>query len=659
MSKRKKSSKKKLKHSLNHIIQKVFTSHPETSLTHKQVCSLIDVREGALRKLTYSVLEDLVQSNFLKSAGHGKYELNTATNYLEGIIQLTQRGAGYVILDDSKTSDIFIHPKNINQALDGDRVKVQMINKKNNSKLEGSIVDVIERERTQFVGTIKSNEKFAFLIPDNSRVGTDIYLPKEKLNGAKHGDKALVKITKWPKSADSPYGEVIESLGNEGGNNTEMISILVNQGIEYTFPDAVLTQAESVGMGLDPKEVDKRRDFRSITTFTIDPLDAKDFDDAISFKRLKNGNIEVGVHIADVSHYVQPGTPMDVEALKRSNSVYLIDRVIPMLPEQLSNLACSLRPNEDKFSFSAVFEMDESGTIHSRWFGKTVIHSNRRFTYEQAQEIIEGATGDYSNEIIILDKIAKILRKNRLNSGAMNIESEEVRFRLDDEGHPDEVVIKRSKDAHKLVEEFMLLANRSVAAFIGKQKKTFIYRIHDEPDFDKLQALNGVISKFGHQLNLKDRKSISTSINALLSDVHGKVEQQLVDTIIDLKQNQIDELVLDLRYNGGGYLAISAELGTMIAGIETSNQIFTELIYNDKRSIENTAYPFPTQTFGIAETYPSGIMILSGVTNVWILSDSILHYLVLLTQNFLVDIIVIILDLTITIGVVIIVFHYR
>jgi ribonuclease R len=315
-----------------------------------------------------------------------------------------------------------------------------------------------------------------------------------------------------------------------------MISILVNQGIEYTFPDAVLTQAESVGMGLDPKEVDKRRDFRSITTFTIDPLDAKDFDDAISFKRLKNGNIEVGVHIADVSHYVQPGTPMDVEALKRSNSVYLIDRVIPMLPEQLSNLACSLRPNEDKFSFSAVFEMDESGTIHSRWFGKTVIHSNRRFTYEQAQEIIEGATGDYSNEIIILDKIAKILRKNRLNSGAMNIESEEVRFRLDDEGHPDEVVIKRSKDAHKLVEEFMLLANKNVAEFITSRgiagsKIPFIYRCHDKPNPEKTALFNLFIQKFGYQIDLEDENKISKNINKLLSDVRLKNEYSIIQTM--------------------------------------------------------------------------------------------------------------------------------
>ncbi|MDC3253013.1 ribonuclease R [Crocinitomicaceae bacterium] len=536
MSKRKKSPKKKLKHSLNHIVRKVFTNHPETSLNHKQVCSLINVRENALRKLTYSVLEDLVKTNFLKSSGHDKYELNSTLNYIEGIIQLTQRGSGYVIVDDPNISDIFIHPKNINQALDGDRVKVQIIHKNKHSKLEGLIIEIVERERSQFVGTIKSNEKFAFLIPDNSRVGTDIYIPKGKLNGAKNGDKALVKITQWPKTAENPYGEVIESLGNEGGNNVEMISILVNQGIEYTFPDTVLTQAESVSMDLDPEEVSKRRDFRNVTTFTIDPLDAKDFDDAISFKRLKNGNLEIGVHIADVSHYVQPGSPMDVEALKRSNSVYLVDRVIPMLPEQLSNLACSLRPKEDKFSFSTVFEMDEAGEIYKRWFGKTVIHSNQRFTYDQAQEIIEGAAGNYSEEITTLHKIAKILRKKRLSSGAMNIESEEVRFRLDNEGFPSEVVIKRSKDAHKLVEEFMLLANRNVAEFITEKeskgsKIPFIYRCHDKPNPEKTALFNLFINKFGYNIDLNNEVEISKNINQLLSDIRLKNEYSIIQTM--------------------------------------------------------------------------------------------------------------------------------
>ena len=378
MAKRKKSPKTKLKKSLAHIIRKAFSQNPESTLSHRQVCTLLDIRESALRKLTFNVLEELVKDGFLRNAGHGVYQLNAASNFFEGTLQLTLRGAGYVILDDSKSSDVFIHPKNVNQGLDGDRVKIQ-ITKKGKTRTEGTIVEIVERERTQFVGTVEIHDKFAFLIPDNSRVGTDIFIPKEKLNGAKNGDKALVKITTWPKTADNPYGEVVEALGNTSPNDVEMISILVNQGIDYAFPEKVLSQAEGVSMDLDEKEIRRRRDFRDVTTFTIDPLDAKDFDDALSFQRLENGNIEIGVHIADVSHYVRPGTPMDEEALKRSNSVYLVDRVIPMLPEQLSNLACSLRPKEDKYSFSAVFEMDESGKVYKQWFGKTVIHSDRRF----------------------------------------------------------------------------------------------------------------------------------------------------------------------------------------------------------------------------------------------------------------------------------------
>ncbi|MEJ6776470.1 MAG: ribonuclease R [Crocinitomicaceae bacterium] len=535
MSKRKKPIKNKLKHSLNHLIRKVFSENPDSPLTHKQVCTLISAREGAIRKLTYGVLESLVESNYLKAGGHGIYQLNAQNNFLEGVIQLTARRAGYVILDDPDKDDVYIHPNNLNQSLDGDRVKIQMSNR-GRSKPEGNVIEVLHRERTQFVGTIKAQEKFAFLIPDNHRVGTDIFIPKEKLNGAKNGDKALVKITKWPKSADNPYGEVVQSLGNSGGNDVEMISILVNQGIDYTFPNEVLTQAESVGMDLDPKEVAARRDFRNTTTFTIDPLDAKDFDDAISYKRLESGNLELGVHIADVSHYVQPGTPMDVEALKRSNSVYLVDRVVPMLPEQLSNLTCSLRPNEDKFSFSAVFEIDENGKVYNSWFGKTVIHSNRRFTYEEAQNIIEGADGDYRDEILFLDKIAKILRKRRIKSGAMNIESEEVRFRLDEEGFPEEVVIKRSKDAHKLVEEFMLLANRNVAEFISKPggkkaKVSFVYRCHDKPSPEKIGLFNLFIQKFGFDVDTSDPKMISTNINALLNDIRLKNEFSIIQTM--------------------------------------------------------------------------------------------------------------------------------
>ena len=536
MSKRKKSPNKKLKQSLGHIIRKVFTQNPDSTLTHKQVCTLIDVREAALRKLVFNVLEDLSKEGVLRKSGHSEYGLNTKGNQMSGTIQLTPRGAGFVVLDDSSYLDVYVQPNNLNQALDGDRVKVQ-ITKKGDKRNEGYIVEIEERERTQFVGTIQEEENFAFLIPDNARVGTDIFIPKGKLNGAKNGEKALVRITTWPKSADNPYGEVVEALGKGGGNDVEMISILVNNGIDYAFPDEVMTEAEHIGMELDEKEIARRRDFRDVTTFTIDPLDARDFDDALSFKRLENGNIEIGVHIADVSHYVRQGSPMDQEALKRSNSVYLVDRVIPMLPEQLSNMACSLRPNEDKYSFSAVFEMDESGKVYKEWFGKTVIHSNRRFTYEEAQEIIEGKDGDYRDEILVLDKIAKILRKRRLKSGAMNIESEEMRFRLDDEGFPQEVIIKTSKDAHKLIEEFMLLANRSVATFMSKpgdknaQKVPFIYRVHDKPSPEKVALFDLFIQKFGYEIDLSEERMISKRINALLQDIKLKNEYSIIQSM--------------------------------------------------------------------------------------------------------------------------------
>lgn len=525
----------KLKQSLLHIIRKTFEKQPDKILSHKQVCDLVDAREGALRTLVFSVLKDLVKEGFLKGVSYDTFKMNSQDKLiLEGSIAITSKGFGFVTVNEEK-ADIFISPGNVGQALNGDRVKIQIL-KYGKNRVEGQVIDVIERERTQFVGTIQMHEKFAFLLPDNIKMNTDIYIPKEKLNGAKDGEKALVKITIWPKSAGKPYGEVIEVLGKSGSNDTEMISILCNNGIDYKFPSEVLTEAESVGMDLDPEEIKNRRDFRNITTITIDPVDAKDFDDALSFRKLENGHFEIGIHIADVSHYVKPGSAMDVEALKRSNSVYLVDRVIPMLPEQLSNMACSLRPNEDKYSFSSVFEMDESGKVYSEWFGKTVIHSNRRFTYEEAQEIIEGAEGDFKEEIHILDGIAKTLRKYRLKNGALNIESEEMRFKLDEEGMPNEVIIKTSKDAHKLVEEFMLLANRKVAEFIGKPKKgrdqiPFVYRCHDKPDITKIGLFSVFIDKFGYQLDFTNPDEISKSINKLLEDIRLKNEYSLIQTM--------------------------------------------------------------------------------------------------------------------------------
>jgi ribonuclease R len=532
--KKKKNQPKKFKRSLENLVRRFFEKNSNGDFSHKEVCTALDIRENALRKLTYDILQEMSKDGYLKATGHGSFRINNSGNFVVGYLDLTTRGAGFVSIDEND-GDVYISPQNVNQSLAGDLVKVQVI-KQGSGRWEGKIIEVVERERTQFVGTLEMHEKFAFLIPDNARVGTDIYIPKEKLKGAKDKDRALVKITVWPKSADNPYGEVLEILSGANPNDSEMISILCNHGIDYVFPPDVLSESEVVTMDLDEKEIAKRRDFRKITTFTIDPADAKDFDDALSIEKLENGRWEIGVHIADVSHYVRPGMAMDVEALKRSNSVYLVDRVIPMLPEQLSNMACSLRPNEDKFTFSAVFEMDEEGKVYKEWFGKTVIHSDKRFAYEDAQAIIEGADGEFKEEILLFDKIAKILRGKRLKQGAMAIESEEVRFKLDDKGYPESLVIKVSKDANKLIEEFMLLANRKVAEFIGKPHKgkdkiPFVYRVHDNPDPAKIQLFNLFIKKFGYEIDFNHPDEISKKINALLEDIRYKNEYNLIQNM--------------------------------------------------------------------------------------------------------------------------------
>lgn len=535
MSKKKKNNEsRKMKSSLIHVIRKVFETNPLSKLSHKQVCTLVNLRDNALRKLAYDILQELSEKGELERHSHGIFSLASRETGIIGIIELTARGSGFLVPEDG-SEDIFIAPQNIGQALHGDRVRARII-KRGKNRSEGEITAILDRDKTQFVGTIEMHEKFAFLVPDNVRTGTDIYISKEKLNGAIHGDKVLVRITVWPKSSASPYGEVIEVLGRPGSNDTEMISILCNHGIDFKFPQSVLGEAEKVSIDLDEEEIKTRKDFRNITTFTIDPIDAKDFDDALSVQKLENGNFEIGVHIADVSHYVTPGSEMDKEALNRSNSVYLVDRVVPMLPEQLSNLACSLRPKEDKYSFSAVFEMDKKGKILHEWFGRTVIHSDRRFTYEEAQEIIEGKEDDFQTEILLLDEMAKSLRKERLKKGALNIESEEMRFKLDEKGHPIQVMIKTSKDAHKLIEEFMLLANKRIAMFVGKTEKNtapppFIYRIHDKPDIAKIALFNLFIGKFGYELHFSNPFQISQNINKLLEDIHEKNEYALIQTM--------------------------------------------------------------------------------------------------------------------------------
>jgi ribonuclease R len=535
MSKKKKGSSSVGKKSgVTSIVMRVFERNPESELTHKQVSYLIDAKDPASRQLVFDCLNQLANKGALKRINHYTFKLSAHENLVEGKIEITQRGAAFVVVE-GREKDVYIAPQNVGQALNGDIVKVRVFRQGPNRD-EGAVFEIKERERFQFVGTIKMTEKYAILVPDNNRTGTEIYISKENLMGAKPGEKVLAKITVWPKSAGIPYGEVIAILGMPGSNDTEMLSILYNQGINPIFPTTVLDEAEFVPIDLDPKEIEKRRDFREILTFTIDPFDAKDFDDAISYKVLENGNIEVGVHIADVSHYVRLGSAMDAEAVLRSNSVYLVDRVIPMLPEQLSNIACSLRPHEDKYSFSAVFEMDETGKIYNEWFGKTVIHSDRRFTYEEAQEIIEGNAGDHEEELRKLDRIAKILRKNRLKKGALNIESEEMRFKLNEKGLPNEVVIKTSKDAHKLIEEFMLLANRHVATFLsitekGRDPFPMIYRVHDAPDPVKMEVFAVFIEKFGHKIDLHDPSKIAEKLNKLFEELKEENEFSLIQSM--------------------------------------------------------------------------------------------------------------------------------
>lgn len=524
-------STKKLKTGLYHIIRKLFEQHQEALLNYKQVCSLLHIHDSESRKLVVALLRELETEGFLRKSGHETYAYSNTTETIEGELELTQRGSGFVIVGKNE-ADIFIAPHNIGQAIHGDIVRVALT-KKSGNRPEGKIMEVVSRERTQFVGTIHMYDKHAFLIPDNTKTGVKIYIPFEKLNKAKNKDKALVKITVWPKSAEFPFGEVIQTLGGNSIHDNEMISILISQGIPIEFEDDVMNEAEQVTLELDPAEVAKRRDFRDILTFTIDPVDAKDFDDALSIRKLENGHYEIGVHIADVSQYVKPDSAMDKEAYKRGNSVYLVDRVIPMLPEQLSNMVCSLRPKEDKFTFSAVFELDEKGKLYKEWFGKTVIHSDHRFAYEDAQEILEGAEGPYKEELHILDKIAKIYRKERFKHGALMINSEEIRFRLDENKEPVDVVVKVSKDAHQLIEEFMLLANKRVAMYVGMPQKgkdpvPFVYRVHDKPDPEKIALFSLFLDKFGHSLEFTSPEKAAQSINKLLNDIRLKNEYSII-----------------------------------------------------------------------------------------------------------------------------------
>jgi ribonuclease R/exosome complex exonuclease DIS3/RRP44 len=550
MSKKKKRARSQRKNEITKGIFTILEAEPKKSFNYKQIASKLGITDTKDRNDLIQRLGQLKAKERIVEHERGRYKMRPSNKLvLLGRLDLASNGNGYIIVEDVD-EDIFVPNHRLNRALHGDTVEVSLRNKRNGRRAEGEVSKVVERKKKAYVGIVQKHKTFVFVRPTDPKMYTDVFVPLDRSKKAEDGTKVVVELGDWPEDADSPYGTITEILGMPGEHNTEIHSILAEYGLPYEFPYEVEQFANTLDTSIKKEEIAKRRDMRDILTFTIDPKDAKDFDDALSFRKMENGNFEIGIHIADVSHYVVPGSILDEEAFNRATSVYLVDRVVPMLPEVLSNNACSLRPNEEKYTFSAIFEIDENAQLKNQWFGKTVILSDERFAYEEAQHIIETKSNEIPKEVSIrkegytvsdqikeavlnLDELAKIMRERRMDSGAISFDKIEVKFNLNEKNSPESVFFKESKDANKLIEEFMLLANRKVAEFIGKKKpkKPFVYRVHDEPDVEKLMALNGVISRFGHKVDLKDRKAINGSLNRLLEDVKGKKEQNLVDTL--------------------------------------------------------------------------------------------------------------------------------
>jgi len=515
------------------MVTDVFEKNGNEPQNYKQISAALNIREEEGRQVILEILKDGAFDASMREVEPGKYRLAELKTFIEGKVDLTADGSAFIVTDDKEETDIFVAPRKLKNALNGDRVKVYVYAKSKGKRKEGEVIEIIKRLKTEFTGIVKLSEKFAFFVPDDRKMMHDIFIPMAGLNGATNGIKAVAEITDWPEDAKNPIGRIKQVLGVQGDNNTEMNAILAEYGFPTSFPKEVEEESEAISDVITAQEIAKRRDFRNILTMTIDPVDAKDFDDAISFRKLDNGNYEVGVHIADVAHYIIPDSALDKEAYERATSVYLVDRVIPMLPERLSNGVCSLRPNEDKLCFSAVFELDADAHIINQWFGKTVIHSNKRFAYEDVQTIIENQEGEFLNEINLLNKLAYILRDRKFKAGAISFETKEVKFILDDAGKPTGVYVKERKDAHKLIEDFMLLANRKVAEYVaklgtGKQKYTFVYREHDSPKTETLQNFAQFAARFGYKINTKSDKEIAKSLNHLMDDVEGKKEQNVL-----------------------------------------------------------------------------------------------------------------------------------
>ena len=564
MTKKKKKIYKKKGNVVKDItknIFKVLNEDSTKSYNYKQVAVKLKIVDTDGKNQVIQKLAELAATKKIKEVERGKFKINADRKYSIGTLDITSNGNGYFITEDYE-DDIFIPNNGLGKGLHQDTVKAYVFKNRSGKKMEADVVEILERAKTDFVGVLQKNKdkNFGFVIPDNNKMYADIFIPESKMNGAVDGDKVQAKIIDWPQNSKNPFGNITTVLGKPGDHNTEMHSILLEYDLPFEFDPEVELEAKKLSLEITKEEISKRRDMRKDLTFTIDPKDAKDFDDALSFKKLDNGNYEVGIHIADVSHYLEPKTILDDEAYKRATSVYLVDRVVPMLPEMLSNGVCSLRPNEEKLTFSAVFEINEKTEIVNEWFGRTVTYSDQRFAYEEAQAIIEDCalnetiqayqmpadisiidkeytvTKEIVEATLKLDELAKILRKKRMKDGAISFDRVEVKFNLDKEANPVGVYFKESKDANKLIEEFMLLANRKVAEFIGFSKgkatnKTFIYRVHDEPNDEKLAALQNMVRKFGYTINTDTKETTSDSLNQLLSDVHGKAESNMIETL--------------------------------------------------------------------------------------------------------------------------------
>lgn len=534
MSKKKKSNNLHL--ILTKLILDVFEKSAAVPLNYKQVASRLNLNDAETRDVISEILKIETKKGTLIEPERGKFVLKQLKTYVTGKVDMTADGSAFIITEDEFENDIFIAPRKLRSALHGDIVKAYVYAKSRGRHKEGEVVEILQRAKMEFTGIVKRSDKFAFFIPDDRKMLHDIFIPLTELNGAQNGEKALVQIIDWPEGAKNPIGRIKHVLGKQGENNTEMTAILAEYGFPLSFPTEVEKEADAIPDVISNSEIAKRRDFRDTLTFTIDPFDAKDFDDAISFKELPNGNFEVGIHIADVAHYVTPGTELDKEAFQRGTSVYLVDRVIPMLPEHLSNGVCSLRPNEDKLCFSAVFELDSSANVHSQWFGRTVIHSDKRFSYEDAQAVLEAKMGTYSKELLILNELAHKLREQKFKHGAISFESTEIKFKLDEQGKPIGVYTKERKDAHKLIEDFMLLANKKVAEYVakkqkGKNKLTFVYRSHDAPNEQTLMGFAQFALKFGYKIDTSTGRETARSLNHLMEDVEGKKEQNVLTNL--------------------------------------------------------------------------------------------------------------------------------